>query len=218
MKSSERIVFSRRRWLWLDPFLRHYVRRRVHAVHVEGELEWSPEAVNVIMPQHVGRLDGFIIRMIQRKAAPSARLVTIMLDEQLNRHPVFRKAGAVGISPGSLKSARMLKKMIDSEFVAGDCISIFPQGRIETVDADPSLIKGGYRHFDHPRIPTRFIPVAISVEPLTHSKPSVFVRIGQAVEMDQAANAFAETVTGLRSWLQAHGETAGEAWPGERLL
>ena len=218
MKSSERIVFSRRRWLWLDPFLRHYVRRRVHAVHVEGELEWSPEAVNVIMPQHVGRLDGFIIRMIQRKAAPSARLVTIMLDEQLNRHPVFRKAGAVGISPGSLESARMLKKMIDSELVAGDCISIFPQGRIETVDADPRLIKGGYRHFDHPRIPTRFIPVAIAVEPLTHSKPSVFVRIGQAVEMDQAANAFAETVTGLRSWLKAHGETAGEAWPGERLL
>lgn len=218
MNESGRIAFSRRRWLWLDPYLRHYVKRRVHGVYVDGMLDYEQNAINVLMPQHVGRLDGFIMRMIQRECSPSARLVTIMLDDQLRRYPVFRKAGAVGITPGSLASARALKDMVNSDLRKGDWVMIFPQGRIETVDADPHRIQSGYRHFDHPHLPTRFIPVALSVEPLTHSKPSVFVRIGEAVSVDRAASAFAESVTELRTWLKSQGESADTAWPGRRLL
>lgn len=218
MPDPERIVFSRRRMMWLDPFLRFYVGRRVHGVLVEGELEHDPGAVNVIMAQHVGRLDGFIVRMMQRRAAPGARLVTIMLERQLKRYPVFKRAGAFGITPGSLASARRLKQMVSHDLMAGDCVALFPQGRIEAVDADPRRIHTGYRHVVHPDLTTRFIPVALSVEPLTHSKPTVFVRIGAPVNVDHAGETFAGTVDGLREWLRMHGETADSDWPGYRLL
>jgi len=218
MPDSERIVFSRRRMMWLDPFLRLYVGRRVQGVLVAGELERDPNAVNVIMAQHVGRLDGFIVRMMQRRAAPGTRLVTIMLERQLKRYPVFKRAGAFGITPGSLASARRLKQMVRHDLMAGDCVALFPQGRIETVDADPRRIHTGYRHIVHPDLPTRFIPVALSVEPLTHSKPTVFMRIGAPVNVDRAGEAFADTVDSLREWLRRHGETADASWPGYRLL
>ena len=218
MADSERIQFSPGHMLWLDPVFRFFVRKGARAVFLEGEMDWSAESINVLMPQHVGRLDGFVVRMMQRQAAPEARLVTIMLDRQLNRYPIFRWAGAVGVTPGSLDSARRLKKMVANDLVPGDFVSLFPQGRIETVDADPRRIHTGYRHFVHPEYPTRFIPVALSVEPLAHPKPTIFARIGMPVDVDQAAEAFVETVEGLRGWLRKHGETADEAWPGYRLI
>ncbi len=218
MTDTQHITFSHRRWLWFDPYTRHYVKRRTHQVLVEGRLEKYEGVLHVIMPQHVSRLDGFIVRMIQRQRAPQARLVTIMLDEQLKQNPVFKKAGALGITPGSLASARKLKQAVANELTGGDYLVIFPQGRIETVDADPRRIRDGYRHLVHPQIPTRFTPIALAVEPLTHSKPTVFVRIGEAVSVEQAAEAFANTVLDLRTWLRSQGESADAAWPGRRLL
>lgn len=218
MTRKKHVVFSRRRWLWFDPYIRHYVRKRVHQVLVDGSLPQDDKVLHVIMAQHVSRFDGFIIRMIQRSTAPSARLITIMLDEQINRNPVFKKAGALGITPGSLASVRRLKQTVASEMKGGDYLVIFPQGRIETVDADPHDIQEGYRHLVHPVLPTRFIPVALSVEALTHPKPSIFVRIGDPAGVDEARGAFADTVSGLRRWLRSEGESADTAWPGRRVL
>ena len=217
MSDRSTFTFSRSRMLWLDPFMRLYVRRRTHGVYVDGELVYTPGAVNVLMPQHVSRLDGFIVRMIQRQAAPKARLVTIMLDRQLKRYPVFKKAGAFGISPGSTASGRDILRMVRNELAPGDCVVIFPQGRIEAVDADLTSIQHGYRSFEHQTIPTHFVPMALSVEALTHSKPSLFVRIGSPVPGEQAAEAFRDTVSSLRSFLREHGETADAAWPGYRI-
>lgn len=217
MADSRSITFRRSRMRWLDPFLRHYVRRRTHGVFVQGALEWDPGAINVLLPQHVSRLDGFVVRMIQRQQAPDARLVTIMLDRQLKRYPVFKKAGAIGITPGSAASGKAMLNMVRTELTPGDCVVIFPQGRIETVDADLSAIHHGYRSLVHPEIPTHFTPMALSVEALTHSKPSLFVQVGAAVSCDEAAGAFRETASSLRGFLREHGETADAAWPGTRI-
>lgn len=215
--ASSSITFSHRRMRWLDPYLRFYVRRRTHGIYLHGDLTWSTDAINVLMPQHVSRLDGFVVRMIQRQVAPQARLVTIMLDRQLRRYPVFKKAGAFGITPGSKASGRDILQLVRNELVPGDGVVIFPQGRIEAVDADLSSIHHGYRYFEHPSIPTHFTPMALSVEALTHSKPSLFVQVGQRVSCDEAADAFKHTVQELRGFLREHGESADEAWPGHRI-
>ena len=216
MATTSSFTFSRRRMMWLDPYMRHYVRRRTHGVYVDGNLNWSPDAINVLMPQHVSRLDGFVVRMIQRQAAPQARLVTIMLNQQLKRYPVFKKAGAFGITPGTTASGRDILGLVRNDLAPGDCVMIFPQGRIEAVDADLSDMYHGYRSFAHPSIPTHFTPMALSVEALTHSKPSLFVQVGTSVACEQAAGAFRETVHSLRRFMREYGESADASWRGHR--
>jgi len=217
MSHSGLITYSPRHMLWFDPFMRFYVRRRTNAVYVEGHIDWSPDAIHVLMPQHVGKLDGFLVRMIQRQDTPGARLVTIMLESQLKANPVLRKAGGFGITPGSASSGKDLLRMVRNDLVPGDCLVIFPQGRIQSVDADPTAIQQGFRSLLHPDIPTRFIPMALSVEALTHSKPSLFARVGDAVSCDEAGAAFAQTVNSLRAFMRNHGEAADTSWPGYRM-
>ena len=120
-------------------------------------------------------------------------------------------------TPGSKASGRDILQLVRNELVPGDGVVIFPQGRIEAVDADLSSIHHGYRYFEHPSIPTHFTPMALSVEALTHSKPSLFVQVGQRVSCDEAADAFKHTVQELRGFLREHGESADEAWPGHRI-
>ncbi len=218
MSNDNQVVFSRSHMRWFDVYMRMHVTRRTHGVFVDGHLDWSPDSVHVLLAQHVSSLDGFVVRHLQRRDAPDARLVTIMLNRQLKRYPVFRKAGAFGITPGSLESGKALIRMVKTELSAGDCVALFPQGRIETVDADPRTIRTGFRRFAHPHLPTRFIPVALSFEALHHSKPSLFIRVGDAVGLQDAEDAFVETVSSLRAWLRSHGETALEHWPGEKLF
>lgn len=203
--------------LWLDPLMQLLLRKHFRGILVRGELDWSPDALHVLMIQHVGRWDGFVVRRLHRRDAPGSRLVTIMLDRQLKRYPVFRKAGAIGITPGSLESGRQLMRTVRERFEPGDCVALFPQGRIETVDADPERIATGYRRFEHPHFPTRFTPVALSIEPLTHSRPTCFVEIGAPTDVDGAGAAFASTVHSLREWLKRHGESADRDWNGIRL-
>ena len=218
MSQALDIQFSSLRMLWLDPFLRGLLRRHLRGILSRGELFPDEQALNVLMVQHVGRWDGFVVRQLQRRDAPESRLVTIMLDRQLNRYPVFRRAGAIGITPGSAASGRQLIRTVRERMRPGDCVALFPQGRIETVDADPERIEPGYRHFEHPHLPTRFTPVALSIEPLTHARPTCFMEVGTSTDVDGAATAFAATVHSLRSWLRAHGETADQEWNGVRLL
>ena len=217
MKDRPQIHFSRARMAWMDPVLSGILGWRFRQILVRGECSWRPDALHVLLCQHVGRYDGFVLRRLHKRDAPESRLVTIMLERQLKRYPIFRKAGAIGITPGSVESGKQLKQVVASELRAGDCVGLFPQGRIEAVDADPTLVRTGFRHFQHPHLPTRFIPVALSIEALTHPKPTCFVQVGAAVDVGQAGEAFAGNVHSLREWIRAHGESADGAWDGTRL-
>ncbi|MDA0875356.1 MAG: hypothetical protein O3C45_09905 [Bacteroidetes bacterium] len=218
MSTSPPIRFSHSRMRWLNPVFRLMLRRRFQAVHVRGALDRSGECLNVLLVQHVGRYDGFVMLQLHRRDAPSSRLVTIMLERQLQRFPVFHHIGAIGVEPGSAGGGRTLLQRLRRDLVPGDFLAIYPQGRIEAVDADPRRIQTGFQHLVHPSIPTRFQPVALSVEALHHARPTMFVRIGDPVGVDRAADAFAATVDELRAFLKQHGETAEDHWPGVQLL
>lgn len=218
MNGSPPIRFSRARLSWLDPFLRFVLRRRFRGIHLRGRLSWNPRAVNILLVQHVGRYDGFVLRQLHRRDAQDSRLVTLMLERQLRRYPVFRSVGAVGIEPGSFGSGRTLLRRLRQHLRPGDCVAVYPQGRIETVDADPRHIQSGYRRLVHPEYPTVFLPVALSVEALHHPRPTVFMQAGDPVGVDEAAAAFAATVEDLRAFLRQHGETSEVQWNGERFL
>lgn len=218
MSGSPPIRFSHSRMRWLNPFFRLMLKRRLHAVLVRGALERSEDGLLVLLVQHVGRYDGFVMFQVHRRDARTSRLFTIMLERQLRRFPIFHHIGAIGVEPGSLGSGRTLLRRLRQELVPGDCLAIYPQGRIEAVDADPRRIQSGFRHLVHPSIPTRFQPVALSVEALHHPRPTMFVQFGRPVDLDRAAEAFAANVDDLRAFLRQHGETAADHWPGERLL
>jgi 1-acyl-sn-glycerol-3-phosphate acyltransferase len=218
MSDQHPIRFSHARMRWLNPVFRLMLRWRFQAILVRGSLDWAKDGLNVLLVQHVGRYDGFVMLQLHRRDAPSSRLISIMLERQLRRFPIFHHIGAVGVEPGSLGSGRTLLQRLRRELVPGDFLAIYPQGRIEAVDADPRRIQTGFRHLMHPSIPTRFQPVALSVEALHHARPTMFVQIGRPVQIDHAADAFAATVHDLRAFLRQHGETAEDHWPGEPLL
>jgi len=190
----------------------------LNGFYLDGRLPESDGKTTVILGQHVSLYDGFVVREAHKQAYGRDRLVTIMLNSQLRNYPFYRVAGAFGITPGTVESGRQLRALVREELTGSDSVAFFPQGRIETMDADPTRIGDGYRVFNECTAGVRFVPLAIALEPLNHAKPTLFARIGPVVGFDQAESAFAETVTGLRSWLAARGESAAAEWPGLRVL
>ena len=61
MSISPPIRFSHSRMRWLNPFFRLMLKRRLHAVLVRGALERSEDGLLVLLVQHVGRYDGFVM-------------------------------------------------------------------------------------------------------------------------------------------------------------
>jgi len=202
----------------MDAGFRVYMRRHLNAIYLEGSLRPNRNRLTVLLCQHVGLFDGFAVRHMIQKTGTRDRIVTIMLDSQLKRHPILKLVGAVGITPGSLTSARRLKALIQQELKPSDIVVIFPQGRIETVDALTNQFATGYRHFDHPDIETDFIPIALSMEALVHPRPTLFMKCGPAANVNEAGQALVDTSRSLRSWLIQHGESSDTDWPGEQLL
>lgn len=203
---------------FIDAGFRAYLRRHLNGIYVDGPLPLNRERLTVLLCQHISLFDGFAVRHMVMETGTKDRVVTIMLDSQLKQHPILRMVGAMGITPGSIASARRLKTLIQDELVPSDIVVLFPQGRIETIDGMTDQFATGYQHFDHPHIETDFIPVALSFEALVHPKPTMFMKCGQPVDVTQAGMALVDTSKRLRSWLIEHGESSDKDWPGERLL
>lgn len=164
--------------LWFRPFQQLRLRTVVR-------IDTSPLPADrpvVLVSNHVSWWDGFLLRDVHRRIAPDTPLFTLMLARELERHPGFRRLGALplGSRPASLRAA--LRALEARRARAPNfTVSWFPQGEIRPSWARPLAFRRGVELLLERLAPCLVVPVALHIEPLNALRPTAFVHAGEAV-------------------------------------
>lgn len=208
-----KVPYSRTfRWLF-DFYLNFLFRRNFERIHVQVDkistecahtaapiLALDKNLPTLLVANHCSWWDGFFLARLQREIAPTGILLTVMLESELRKYPLFRKLGAVGLDPKNPVSvARAFCKL--KEFTKQQSrpviIAYFPQGEIRP-QFEPTLsFKPGVELLIRMLRPLQLIPVALAIEPMTASKPSGFILAGKAQFVDSNSEVTGESLENL---------------------
>ena len=171
---------------------------------------------------HVSWWDPFTLREVQRALRPASPFFTVMLEAELARRPFFRRLGVVGLdpaSPASLRACiRQLRRLLERHPDGSICY--FPQGRIWPSFKRPLGFRPGIRLLARELGRMMVLPVGLHVEPLSATRPTMFVSAGEVVPVDgylDAADteaAVERELDAIHTFLARHGEDAERHWPG----
>lgn len=212
-------------WKLFDLFFRPWMKRRIAAVRIAGlPRAGGPDEPVLLCPNHVTWWDGFVARDVARLLRPGAPFRALVLERELDAHPVLRALGGVGIRPGSVGSVRRAVRRVEA-LVRSDrrtVFTLFPQGRIWPADRRPLGFRPGIRLFRRVSQPCWTVPVGIRLEPLADARPTVFVSVGRPLGPDVPEGELVERLEqrvaaeldALSWFLSLHGEDAAHAWPG----
>lgn len=108
----------------------------------------------------------------------------IMDEEQIRKHPFFRKLGAYPIdrsTPG--KAVKSLQFTVDFLNQKGKSVFIYPQGKL--VDSnEPVIFESGLSWLSKHCEGVDFVPVALHQHTYYSDKPSLFIKTGKPVVID----------------------------------
>jgi len=140
-----------------------------------------PGRAIVLVGNHISWWDGFLLREIQRHLRPGAPFHTVVVAEQLGRHPMLRRLGGVPVTPSAPSSVLAMLRTLgrlrarDPETVFG----YFPQGRIWPSSRRPLSLRRGIEAVARIVAPAEIVPVSIHIEPLVSTRPTPFVWLGE---------------------------------------
>jgi 1-acyl-sn-glycerol-3-phosphate acyltransferase len=173
----------------LDLYLTFRYRISFHELKIEidsAKCSVRDDLPLILVSNHVSWWDGFFLSEIQRRLFPGRPLYTFMLESELNRFPLFRKMGVVGIrhdQPSTL--LRVFRTLNKKRRVQADfCVSFFPQGQLYPQDSGTRGFKRGIQTLIRSLHPVQVVPVAIRIEPLRSPKPTAIIRAGSAILSD----------------------------------
>jgi 1-acyl-sn-glycerol-3-phosphate acyltransferase len=202
--------------------VRHSLRRQLTGVFTSGHPLLDADSVAAFVCNHTGRWDGFALWEERFRVRPQGKHLSIVLTESHERYWIFRGAGAVPVSPGSLASVRELTRVLRDLLHPGDSVALFPQGRIYPGDKIPLGFKSLTRVLSHIPGPVAVIPTALATEMLHLKKPAVFMSFGTPVPLRSISHPVRDIeslVTGqvvsLRTRLNALGENAPNEFGNE---
>jgi 1-acyl-sn-glycerol-3-phosphate acyltransferase len=142
----------------------------------------------LLFANHASNWDGFLCRTLQKKLRPGAPTFSLMLERELQRLPLFRKLGGIGVEPGSgaslsaaVREARALRAKHPEMF-----LTVFPQGKIFPAYGRPLGFQGGLAHFARALAPVTLLPVAFEYQMLRTLRPQAFVSVGEPIACDDA--------------------------------
>lgn len=196
--------------------------RRLAGVHLAGARPWIHPLPVVVVANHVSWWDGFLVRDVHRAmAAGDASLHTVMLERELERRPLLRGLGAVGLEPGRPSSFRALLRGLDSVRAteAAPWLSFFPQGRIRPSWSRPLGFRPGVEAVLRRPGNAVVLPVGLHLEPLNDVRPAAFVSVGEPMlpgadrslpALERAVEAELDRILGF---IGVHGESAPAEWP-----
>lgn len=174
----------------------------------------------LLISNHSSWWDPFLLREVQRALRPGAPVHSVMLARELERRPLLRGLGAIGIDPSAAPSfARAVRELEARAAERPDSVILFfPQGRIRPSFVRPLGFRRGVELLGR-RLGAVALPVGVHLEPLTSPNPSCFVSAGSPVHGEDAtASMLQDAVEGeldaIQGLLATQGENAPAVWPG----
>ena len=178
-----------------------------------------PDRPVLLYGNHASNWDGFFYRELHKKLRSGEPTFSLMLERELDRLPLFRRLGGLGVRPGSgaslLAAARLVcaLRAERSDFF----FSVFPQGRIEPASKRPLGFQGGLAHFVRALGPVTLLPVAIDFGFLNSVRPHAFIACGEPMAFEGELPdvlALEREATAVLDGLQAELARAGEGFGG----
>lgn len=193
-----------------------WMRRRIHDVLVTG-IRPLPAGPLLLVANHVSWWDPFVLRAVQRRIRPRAPMLTLMSTKELDRRPLFRRMGVIGLDDdaASIRSALRVLAELTTEHPDA-AIVFFPQGRIWPSHRRPLGFRRGVELFIRHLDPV-VVPVGLHQEPLNFGSPTFFASLAEPITGGTTA-ARLETVvedelSRILDHLAAYGEDATRLWP-----
>lgn len=199
-----------------------WMRRRIAGIHIAGlPVAHSADRPLILVSNHVSWWDGFLLRQVQWLLRPGAPLHTIMLEHELQRRPLLRMLGAVGIdpqNPGSVARAlRLLGERLERR--PDSVVLFFPQGKIWPSHRRPLGFKRGIELFARHLPQADILPIGIHLEPLAAPAPHAFISAAEVVSGRPANAGLLEAevereLDSIFDLLADYGEDTPARWPG----
>lgn len=220
-----RPVHSPAAWRLFDLGSRLWRRGRLDGIHLAG----LPPAMGratplLVVANHCSWWDGFLVREVHRALRPSDPFYTVMLEEQLRRHPFLRRLGGIGLVPGSATSLRELLRTLAlvRRESPGALILFFPQGRLWPGHRRPLGFLPGVRAVRRSLGDATVLPLGIHLSPGATSGQQAWLSAGPPVDGEDPSGADVDHLEALveaeldaiLAFLALHGEEARHRWPG----
>jgi 1-acyl-sn-glycerol-3-phosphate acyltransferase len=215
-------------FFWARAF--EYILHRMRRQHLEGiAVKFAPEWKNAALDKskpllfvanHAGNWDGFLLRALQKKIHPEARLFSIMLESELQQRPIFRRIGGLGLIPGNARTVLRLLRDLKSlrSQNPGMVVSLFPQGKIVPPWL-PLHFEPGALAIAKALLPVTVVPVALRYECLTGLKPTALMAVQAPLPCEtlppalpDLVNAVASGLAELADHVAAAGDTLSSTW------
>lgn len=215
--------FSPRAWWFVDRTFGRWMDSRVRAVLVRSTpTEDLPSGPLLMVPNHTSFWDGFIIKRLHDRLRPGAPLYTVMLEEELERRPLLRRLGGIGVRPGDAESFRRLLGELERRLdTRGDAsVVFFPQGRIWPSFRRPLGFLPGVGTLLR-RIPTlTVLPTGLHLEGHQRAGLTAYVSVGRPLPGPAQSEgwvrwletAVEDEVDRILEHVGLHGEDAPELW------
>jgi 1-acyl-sn-glycerol-3-phosphate acyltransferase len=212
--------YSRRAWLAFELAFRPWMRRRLRGPFIMGETPAMRrvEGPLLLVANHVSWWDGFLLREVHRRVRPDAPFHVVMSAPELDRHPYFRRLGALPVGSGPMAGRGLLRVLEERRALTPNLvIGYFPQGRIWPSRRRPLAFRPGVAWLASRLAPLTLLPVGLHLEPLNRTAPAAFISVGDPVAVRPGAPVDAEAGVAaalhrIHASLDRYGEDAPEVW------
>jgi len=169
-------------YFFFDIYLNNIIKKDFKDFYLVGNI---PELDNnkglIITPNHFSWWDGFFIYYLMKKLS-TRKIYIMMLEEQLNRYPFFKKLGAFSINQQNPKSIIESINYSSSIVSNSSYFVTYPQGEIEPYEKRPLTVKEGLiKIIEKVNIETDVLPVAFKIHHSNERKPFLFAMIGNMI-------------------------------------
>lgn len=219
------LAYSPAAWRLFELSSRLWRPGRLDGVHLAGlPSPTGATAPLLVVANHTSWWDGFLVRELHKALRPAEPFLTVMLEEELKRHPFLRRLGGIGLVPGSAASLRGLLRTLARVRTEspGALVLFFPQGRLWPGHRRPLGFLPGVRAVRRSLGDATVLPLGIHLSPGATAGQQAWLSAGPPVDGGDPAGADPEHLEGLvqaeldaiLAFLALHGEEARRRWPG----